>query len=77
MLRVALGRARPDTAWSNNVSDLQFNSGSKAATRSRRIISSILFGRQDADIESASETYPQNNHRDEPETTLNTIGPAS
>jgi hypothetical protein len=44
MLRVVLGRARPDTEWSGKISDLQFNSvpGVQESTRSRDATSTIL-----------------------------------
>jgi hypothetical protein len=44
MLRVVLGRARPDTEWSGKISGLQFNSapGVEESARSRGAISTIL-----------------------------------
>jgi hypothetical protein len=43
MLRVVLGRARPDTEWSRKMSGLQFNSaGVQESTRSRGVTSTIL-----------------------------------
>jgi hypothetical protein len=34
MLRVVLGRARPDTEWSTKISDIEFNSDSQTARAS-------------------------------------------
>jgi hypothetical protein len=44
MLRVVLGRGRPDTAWSEKISGLQFNSAPevKESARSRGALSTIL-----------------------------------
>jgi hypothetical protein len=44
MLRVVLGRARPDTEWSGKISGLQFNSapGVQESVRSRGVTSTIL-----------------------------------
>ena len=44
MLRVVLGRARPDTEWSGKISGLQFNSapGVQESTKSRGVTSTIL-----------------------------------
>ena len=44
MLRVVLGRARPDTEWSGKISGLQFNSapGVQESMRSRGATSTIL-----------------------------------
>jgi hypothetical protein len=44
MLRVVLGRARPDTEWSAKISGLRFNSapGLQEGARSRGAISTIL-----------------------------------
>ena len=44
MLRVVLGRARPDTEWSQKISGLQFNSapGIRGSTRSRGATGTIL-----------------------------------
>ena len=66
MLRVALGRARPDTEWSAKISGIEFNSDLQAAAdgtgtrtgdaRSRGAVSSILMipsqDTQGGDIES-------------------------
>jgi hypothetical protein len=44
MLRVVLGRARPDTEWNGKISGLQFSSapGVQESTRSRLATSTIL-----------------------------------
>ena len=44
MLRVVLGRARPETEWSGKISGLQFNSipGVQASMRSGGVTSMIL-----------------------------------
>jgi hypothetical protein len=44
MLRVVLGRARPDTEWSGKISGLRFNSapGAQESARSRDVTSTIL-----------------------------------
>jgi hypothetical protein len=54
MLRVVLGRARPDTEWSGKISGLHFNSapGVPESVRSRDITSTIL-------------TVPRSHHRPE------------
>jgi hypothetical protein len=51
MLRVVLGRARPDTEWSGKISDLQFGStsGGQESTRSRGVVNTIL-------------TFPKSHH---------------
>jgi hypothetical protein len=44
MLRVVLGRARPDTEWSGKISGLRFNSvpGVQESVRSRGVTSTIM-----------------------------------
>jgi hypothetical protein len=63
MLRVVLGRARPDREWSRTISDLQFNSapGVQENTRARGATSTILTvsrshrGEVEADLETNGE----------------------
>jgi hypothetical protein len=59
MLRVVLGRARPDTKWSGKISGLQFNSapGVQESARLRDVTSTILtvprsrYGEEAVDLE--------------------------
>jgi hypothetical protein len=62
MLRVALGRARPDTEWSGKISGLQFNSapGVQESVQSRDVASIVLTVpnsrcREEVDLETNVE----------------------
>jgi hypothetical protein len=60
MLRVVLGRARPDIEWSGRISDLQFSSGRSRQREIEGAVSTILTvprsqGREEVDLEANGE----------------------
>ena len=72
MLRVVLGRARPDTEWSGKISDIQFNAapGVQESMRSRGATSTILtvprsHHGEEVDMETSREPKPKTEHLDE------------
>jgi hypothetical protein len=66
MLRVVLGRARPDKEWSGKISGLRFNSlpGIQESARSGGITSTILtvprshYGEEAVDLEANGDLEP-------------------
>jgi hypothetical protein len=63
MLRVVLGRARPDTEWSEKISGLQFNSTPGAQERTRSGDASAIMtvprspnGRETVDLDANGES---------------------
>jgi hypothetical protein len=72
MLRVVLGRARPDTEWSGKISGLHFNSapGAPESVRSRGVTSTILtvprsHHREEVDLEADGEPRTEPSDREE------------
>jgi hypothetical protein len=66
MLRVVLGRARPDTEWSGRISGLQFNStlGAQESVGSRGATGSILtvprsHHGEEVDLEATGDLEPR------------------
>jgi hypothetical protein len=64
MLRVALGRARSDTEWSSEISDVRFNTVPEAQERSRGATSTPLTTprqhREEVDLEVNGEPLDTN-----------------
>jgi hypothetical protein len=72
MLRVVLGRARPDTAWSAKVSGLEFNSspGIRESARSRDATNTITmvprtYNGEEVDLEASLEAKPESSGGEE------------
>jgi hypothetical protein len=66
MLRVVLGRARPDTEWSGKISGLRFDSapGVQESVRSRGVTSTILtiprsLHVEEVDVEGNGDLEPR------------------
>jgi hypothetical protein len=61
MLRVVLGRVRPDAEWSGKISALRFNSASAVQENagSNDPISTIVIARSDAGEEADLEANPK------------------
>jgi hypothetical protein len=72
MLRVVLGRARPDTEWSGKISGLHFNSapGVSGSVISRGVTSTILtvprsHHREGIDLEATGEPRTEPSDQEE------------